>query len=128
MNQTNGRKPELNQNVAFEPHHLNLRVLLYVGIAVIAAGLAIHAGMWLLIKQYITDKPQPAATQPPQPRLQVAPSLDLRKKRAQAELLLNSYGWVDKQAGVIHIPIEQAMKQVAQRGLPVTEPQPREQR
>jgi len=84
--------------------------------------------MWLLIKQYITDKPQPAATQPPQPRLQVAPSLDLRKKRAQAELLLNSYGWVDKQAGVIHIPIEQAMKQVAQRGLPVTEPQPREQR
>lgn len=32
---------------------------------------------------------------------------------------LNSYGWVDEKAGVAHIPIEQAMKLVEQRGLPV---------
>jgi len=32
---------------------------------------------------------------------------------------LNSYGWVDQQAGVAHIPIERAMDLIVQRGLPV---------
>ena len=32
---------------------------------------------------------------------------------------LNSYGWVDEQAGVAHIPIEHAMELTVQRGLPV---------
>jgi hypothetical protein len=32
---------------------------------------------------------------------------------------LNSYGWVDEQSGVAHIPIERAMELTVQRGLPV---------
>ncbi|MGB9233955.1 MAG: hypothetical protein WCC04_06045 [Terriglobales bacterium] len=32
---------------------------------------------------------------------------------------LNSYGWVDEQAGVAHIPIERAMDLIVERGLPV---------
>lgn len=32
---------------------------------------------------------------------------------------LNSYGWIDQQAGVAHIPIERAMDLVVERGLPV---------
>jgi hypothetical protein len=32
---------------------------------------------------------------------------------------LNSYGWIDKSAGVIRIPIDRAMDLLAQRGLPV---------
>jgi hypothetical protein len=32
---------------------------------------------------------------------------------------LNSYGWVDEQAGVAHIPIGRAMDLIAERGLPV---------
>ena len=35
------------------------------------------------------------------------------------EKQLNSYGWVDKDAGVAHIPIERAMALIAERGLPV---------
>ena len=35
---------------------------------------------------------------------------------------LNSYGWVDKDAGVAHIPIERAMELIVQRGLPVVAP------
>lgn len=41
---------------------------------------------------------------------------DFLMKQAQQ---LNSYGWVDEKAGVAHIPIEQAMKLIVQRGLPV---------
>jgi hypothetical protein len=32
---------------------------------------------------------------------------------------LNSYGWVDENTGVAHIPIEHAMGLTVQRGLPV---------
>ncbi|MGA9528685.1 MAG: hypothetical protein WBS24_11260 [Terriglobales bacterium] len=32
---------------------------------------------------------------------------------------LNSYGWVDQQTGVAHIPIERAMDLIVERGLPV---------
>jgi hypothetical protein len=35
---------------------------------------------------------------------------------------LNSYGWVDKDAGVVHIPIERAMELIAKQGLPVVPP------
>jgi hypothetical protein len=55
----------------------------------------------------------------PEPRLQPNPAADLNKFRAQEEEILNSYGWVDQQAGVAHIPIEQAIDIIAARGLPV---------
>ena len=42
--------------------------------------------------------------------------------RMQEEQTLNSYGWVDQQAGVVRIPIDRAMELLAQRGLP-TRPQ-----
>jgi hypothetical protein len=48
---------------------------------------------------------------------------DLQKFLARNDRALNSYGWVDQQAGVVRIPIEQAMKTIAQQGLP-TRPQP----
>ena len=35
---------------------------------------------------------------------------------------LNSYGWVDKKAGVAHIPIDHAMELIVQRGMPVHSP------
>jgi len=44
---------------------------------------------------------------------------DMIAQREQAEARLNSYGWVDKEAGVVRIPIDQAMALVAEKGLPV---------
>lgn len=55
----------------------------------------------------------------PQPRLQANEAGDMSKFRAQEEQILNSYGWVDQQAGVAHIPIEQAIDILAAHGLPV---------
>ncbi len=55
----------------------------------------------------------------PEPRLQPDPVADLNKFRVREEQLLNSYGYVDEKAGVIHIPIEEAMQKLAQQGLPV---------
>jgi hypothetical protein len=55
----------------------------------------------------------------PEPRLEANERTELNSFRSEEEQKLNSYGWVDQNAGVVHIPIEQAMQIVAQRGLPV---------
>ncbi len=39
--------------------------------------------------------------------------------REEEDALLNTYGWVDPQRGIVRIPIEQAMALVVQQGLPV---------
>ena len=56
--------------------------------------------------------------EPPAPRLQVNPYSDVGTLRQHEEQVLSSYGWVDKSAGVVRIPIERAMGLVAQRGIP----------
>lgn len=56
--------------------------------------------------------------EPPAPRLQVDPRLDIHDYRAAQERLLTTYGWVDEQAGVVRIPIERAIDILAERGLP----------
>jgi hypothetical protein len=58
----------------------------------------------------------------PQPRLEGDERREINNFREQEEETLNSYGWVDQQAGVVRIPIDRAMQLLAQRGLP-TQPQ-----
>ena len=55
---------------------------------------------------------------PPEPRLQTDPREDLQNLRANENQVLTTYGWVDRNAGVVRIPIEQAMKLTVERGLP----------
>jgi hypothetical protein len=45
----------------------------------------------------------------------------MRELRARQELLLNGYGWVDREKGVARIPIDEAMRIVVERGLPTRE-------
>lgn len=56
---------------------------------------------------------------PPPPRLQVAPEVDLQAVRRREEERLQSYGWINREAGVVRIPIERAMELLLQRGVPV---------
>jgi len=55
---------------------------------------------------------------PPEPRLQTDPRDDLTHLRDTEDRVLESYGWVDRDAGVVRIPIDQAMRLVVERGLP----------
>lgn len=56
----------------------------------------------------------------PQPRLEKNERLEINDFRLEEERTLNSYGWVDEKAGIVHIPIERAMRLIAERGLPVS--------
>ena len=44
------------------------------------------------------------------------PVTDLAHLRAREEEALHSYGWVDRQKGIVRIPIEEAKKLLVQRG------------
>jgi hypothetical protein len=54
----------------------------------------------------------------PPPVLQVTPAADLEQMRTAEETILHGYGWVDRDAGIIRIPIERAIEHTAERGLP----------
>jgi hypothetical protein len=56
----------------------------------------------------------------PEPRLEDNERTELAPVRYREEQVLNSYGWVDQNAGVARIPITKAMELIAQRGLPTT--------
>jgi hypothetical protein len=62
--------------------------------------------------------PQPV---PPQPRLQTDPTADRAVIEAQARARLQGYAWVDRPAGRVRIPIEEAMRLTAKRGWPDAE-------
>jgi hypothetical protein len=54
----------------------------------------------------------------PPPRLEVKPGASLAKLRAAEDVDLNSYGWVDRNAGTVRVPIDRAMQVILERGLP----------
>lgn len=53
----------------------------------------------------------------PEPRLQPDPEEDMQQLRTRNMQILNGSGWVDKDRGVVHIPIAQAMQEVARQGI-----------
>lgn len=56
---------------------------------------------------------------PPLPRLQTQPKEELNALRASWAARLAGYSWVDKGAGVVRLPIEEAKKRVLAQGFPV---------
>lgn len=63
----------------------------------------------------------------PEPRLQVDAQNELRRLRAAEDVALNNYGWVDKDAGIVKIPVDRAMEILAKKGLPAPKQQAKTQ-
>ena len=121
-----------NPEIAHEESDVNVRAILGFGLALVVAAVIIHVSLWWLqgLYQRQTERAQMqayplAAGQqeqlPPSPRLQEHPPQDMRELRDKQQALLNGYGWVNRDAGVARIPIEEAMRIVVERGLPTRE-------
>ena len=54
----------------------------------------------------------------PEPRLSVEPGEELKTLRSEEDAMLKSYGWIDRDKGVVRIPIDRAIEILAERGLP----------
>lgn len=55
----------------------------------------------------------------PQPRLETDERTQLTDFIQKQDQKLLTYGWIDKDAGTVRIPIDRAMDLIAERGLPV---------
>jgi hypothetical protein len=98
-------------------------------IGLIVAGIAIHVLVWYLLAYFSREAARPVPAEfplatgtlrrlPPEPRLQTDPRSDLTQMRRDEDRILQSYGWIDRNAGIVRIPIDEAMKLTLQRKLP----------
>jgi hypothetical protein len=71
----------------------------------------------------LSDRLTPAPAVPT-PALQAEPGVDMATYRAAVDKELSEYRWVDRQAGVVGIPIDRAMDLVVQREGPRTAANP----
>jgi hypothetical protein len=111
------KEPE-RPKTAFEPTDWEVGpvILIYAGVLVLLV-----VSCLVLIPAYPNSLPDVSRTvriAPPGPRLQTDPEDDLQMFRAEEEKRLNSYYWIDKQKGIVHIPIKEAMQQLASKGVP----------
>ena len=140
----------VNPETRHEDSDVNVRALLWAVVIFIVFAAITHVVLYLQFHAYarhfrnessqpLTMMTRPSdASVPPAPRLQPFPNkmhnneipppntntpvTDMADMRAAEEESLNKAGWVDKQKGVVRIPIETAKQLVVQRGLPVVQP------
>jgi hypothetical protein len=116
-----------------ETHHeesdVNIRAIFAFAFGLMVVTAAVYVFIYGLFRYFdaregvkgVVEYPLAAGQEkrvPPEPRLQTDPRQDLSDLRAKEDEVLGSYGWVDKNAGVVRIPIDQAMKLTLERGLP----------
>ena len=61
-------------------------------------------------------------TVPPEPHLQTESYADWAEMKTAQDHELSTYGWVDRDAGRVRVPVEDAMHRIASEGLPRFEP------
>ena len=122
--------PHENGDVRYEEKDINERSTFWFGFWVLAVMVVVSVLVKPLYDLLATreDESQPPAAyvagtdpallEPPTPRLQVKPEKDLATLRAQEDAILTSYAWVEKDRGIVRLPVEEAMRIVAEHGLP----------
>lgn len=103
------------------------------GVVLTAAGLAVTVAIVCFVVYgifwYLADhplsapRPNPMAETnqqqfPPEPRLQEHPAIDLPELRSEEDKILSTYGWTDKDKGIVRVPIDRAMELQLERGFP----------
>jgi hypothetical protein len=142
-----GPLPE-NDTVAFETSDVQARTI-YVYLAVLGAAVILSYVASVFVLRVTTKiaadsdtSPPPVRqemgndylTMPPEPRLQgvpghgTDPQYDLREKTLEDSEADEKAGWIDQNSGVAQIPVEDAMKIIALKGLPAVSTPPAEKK
>ena len=111
--------------------HTDAHVWIIVQFAIWLAvsAVVVHILMWVMFRVFVTEReavsvpefPLAAGQErrlPAGPRLQQIPANEIFQVRTTEAERLNSYGWIDRNAGTVHIPIADAMRLTLERGLP----------
>ena len=109
----------------FEPRDVPPRRVLYAALGLVL-GIALSAAFIAGLLAMLAPPPAPVETTAietarqvaPPPRLQISPRAEATRIEAAARQRLNGYAWTDKAAGRTHIPIDRAMRILAEQGWP----------
>jgi hypothetical protein len=142
-----GALPE-HDSVAFETRDVKARTI-YGYLAALAIAVILSYVVCVFVLRATSklaaesDTPLPAVrqdmdkdylTMPPEPRLQgvpghgTDPQYDLREKLREDTEANEKAGWIDQTTGVAQIPVQDAMKIIAEKGLPAASTPPGEKK
>src|SRR5580692_1223269 len=125
-----GHEHDVNPGVSHERRDVDVFQISAFGIGLLLSCIVVVFAMWAMFdflfeREDAKNANNPAAAMmnerpklPPEPRLQAEPKIELKDLRADEDAILNSYGWIDPNKGIVRIPIDQAIDIVAQKGLP----------
>lgn len=119
-------EPIHTAGVRHEIRDANIPALTAFGAGIVLTVAVTMIFCWWLFRIYAYELPMgppltPYASSrqlPPEPRLPPLPQLDLYDYLTAQRKELDSYSWVDKQKGVVRIPIARAMQLLLKQGLP----------
>ena len=102
-----------------EPQDVGPRFILILLAGISTSLLALIALAYFMFPRQVQDRrfTQPFPVFPP-PRLQSDPPADWKRFHTAELQALNGTGWVDRAKGIVHIPIDQAMRDIAANGIP----------
>ncbi|HJU17485.1 MAG TPA: hypothetical protein VJ770_13585 [Stellaceae bacterium] len=108
----------INPKTAFESHDAPPAVL--AGVMGLVAAVTISVGLILsgIFPGTLSERSAAPPRLPPSPRPQINEAEALIRFDARVEKRLQSYGWVDRKNGVVHVPITVAMQRAAKTGFP----------
>src|SRR6185436_20170837 len=102
-----------------EDRDIRVGTLVWLGALMAAVTIATFVAMGVMFQRMearedANDRPRPPMAvrghpEPPAPRLEIAPSRTRTRQRAHEKEILTTYFWVDREQGVVRIPIERAM-------------------
>jgi hypothetical protein len=102
----------------YERSDVSVRLVAALAGGLVATLIALPLILYAAFPRAAGDRhPGAAMALPPPPRLQVSSKADLEAFRRAEDAILSSYGWIDRDSGVVRIPIDRAMADVAARGL-----------
>lgn len=117
---------EKSKREGYEVTDASIKFILGMTLGTVVLALFSFVAMFALfegfdhVKGMIEKQPalMAAPEMPPEPHLQVIQNSDLKDHRGKVATYLNSFGWNDREAGVVRIPIERAKYYVLKNGLP----------
>jgi hypothetical protein len=106
-----------NENTAYEKSDWRIG---YIGLVFLGTFLLLLVTPFILMWAFpnsLPDTNRRLTIAPPPPRQQVTPPVDLARYLAEQKLKLETYYWIDRDRGIVHVPIEEAMKRIAEHGI-----------
>jgi len=102
-----------------ETRDVGFAPMLIAGLLMLAAlGLIALFVLWLYPRSTYDKQFGQSAPKFAEPVLQPDTALDMKHFYAEEMKALNGVGWVDQAQGIVHIPIADAMRDVARTGIP----------